>query len=97
MNAKPNWLQGVISRAAVTQPYKFEDGPATEKVITDLEVLASYCEQAAADLEVQRAVLIDAENHVVECQAEVLKSETFLERRQAAYIQAAKSRAGVPV
>lgn len=96
MNAKPGWLKGVINRAEVTRTYKFEDGKKTAAPITDLEVLASYCERAHADLEVHKAVLADAENHVVQCQGEVAKAEIFLEECQAEFVKASSERKGVP-
>jgi len=96
VNAKPGWLKGVFERAENTRTYKFEDGKKTATPIMDLEVLASYCERAHADLEVHKAVLIDAENHVVQCQGEVEKAAIFLEECQAEFRQASKARAGVP-
>lgn len=96
MNAKPRWLQGVFERAEVTRTYKFDDGKKAAAPITDLEVLASYCEQAHADLEVHKAVLADAQNHVVECQGDVAKAEIFLEECQAEFLKASSARKGVP-
>lgn len=96
MNAKPGWLKGVFERAENTRTYKFEDGKKTTTPIMDLEVLASYCERAFADLQVHKAVLADAQNQVVECEGEVAKAELFLEECQAEFRQASKARAGVP-
>ena len=89
-------LKGVFERAENTRTYKFEDGAKTTTPIMDLEVLASYCERAFADLQIHKAVLADAQNHVVECEGEVAKAELFLEECQAEFRQASKARAGVP-
>lgn len=96
MNAKPGWPKGVIGRADNTRTYHFEDSKKPAAPITDLEVLASYCERAHADLEVHKAVLADAENHVVQCQGEVAKAEIFLEECQAEFVKASANRKGVP-
>lgn len=97
MNAKPGWLKGVFERAEVTRTYKFETGETVAAPkSTNLEKLARHCEEAFADVQVQRAVLADAQNHVVECEGEVAKAELFLEECQAEFRQASKARAGVP-
>ena len=96
MNAKPGWLKGVFERAETTRTYRFEDGKKVATPISDLEVLASYCERAHADLEVHKAVLADAQNHVVQCEGEVAKAEIFLEECQAEFIKASSERKGVP-
>ena len=97
MSAKPRWLQGVFERADTTRTYHFETGetqPAPK--ITNLEKLACKIEEAFADVQVHRAVLEDARNHVVECEGDLMKSEIELEKRQADYIAAAAERKGVP-
>lgn len=96
MNAKPGWLKGVIGRADTTRTYHFEDGKKPAAPISDLEVLASYCERAHADLEVHRMVLADAQNAVVQCEGEVAKAEIFLEECQAEFVKASSARKGVP-
>ena len=97
MNAKPGWLKGVFERAEVTRTYKFETGETVAAPkSTNLEKLARHCEEAFADVQVQRAVLDDARNHVVECEGELMKAELELEKRQAEFRQASKARAGVP-
>ena len=73
MNAKPGWLKGVFERAEVTRTYKFETGETVAAPkSTNLEKLARHCEEAFADVQVQRAVLDDARNHVVECEGEMI-------------------------
>lgn len=96
MNAKPGWLKGVFEKAENTRTYKFEDGKKTATPITDLEVLASYCERAHADLEVHKMVLADAQNAVVQCEGEVMKAEIFLQECQAEFVKASSARKGVP-
>jgi len=91
--AMPRFLGG---RASKSQTYTFEDGKKPATPIMDLEVLASYCERAHADLEVHKAVLADAENHVVQCQGEVAKAEIFLEECRAEFMSASAARKGVP-
>lgn len=92
--AMPRFLGGKVAKTLPT--YKFEDSKKPATPITDLEVLASYCERAHADLEVHKAVLADAENHVVQCQGEVAKAEIFLEECQAEFVKASANRKGVP-
>ncbi len=97
MNAKPGWLKGVFERAEVTRTYKFETGETVAAPkSTNLEKLARHCEEAFADVQVQRAVLDDARNHVVECEGELMKAELELEKRQADYVKIAAERHGVP-
>jgi hypothetical protein len=101
-NTKPGWprraLQIVLANSDQTtqSEYKFEDGEPVLIPIRDMEQLARRCELAAADVEVQQTILRDAENHVVQCQGELIKAQTLLERQQAAYLQAASLRKGVP-
>jgi hypothetical protein len=97
MNAKPGWLKGVFERANETRSYHFETGetqPVSKS--TNLEKLARHCEEAFGDVQVQRAVLDDARNHVVQCEGELMKAELELEKRQADYIATAAERKGVP-
>lgn len=92
--AMPRFLGG--GKLPKLQAYRFEDGGKTERVITDLEVLGSYCEQAFAELEIEKSVLADAENHVVVLQGNVALKELALEEAQKAFIKAAGERKGVP-
>lgn len=92
--AMPKFLGG--GKLPKLQTYKFEDGTKTERVITDLEVLGSYCEQAFAELEIEKSVLIDAKNRVVVLEGNVALKEMALEDAQKAFLKAAEARKGVP-
>lgn len=92
--AMPRFLGGKVAKTL--PPYKFEDGKKVVTAVSDLEVLASYCERAHADLEVHKMVLADAQNAVVQCEGEVAKAEIFLEECQQEFIKAATDRKGVP-
>ena len=103
MNApSKGWARGalklVIGNADATKPlYHFETGETVAAPrSTNLEKLARHCEEAFADVQVQRAVLDDARNHVVECEGELMKAELELEKRQADYVKIAAERHGVP-
>ena len=92
----PRFLGGRATESRA--PYKFDDGePTAEAAQTkDLERLAKHCEHAFADVQVAKAVLADAQNHVVQCQGELAKAELFWERRQEEFNKAASERPGVP-
>ena len=99
---RPGWTRGalqlVIGKADKTAAnYVFEDGTETEKPAeTDLEILAEYCERAFKIVEINKQALQDARNLIVDCEAEVAKSELHLEHHQGKYIEAAGKRSGVP-
>jgi hypothetical protein len=61
-----------------------------------LQEWARRCQLAHADLEIEKAVLIEAQNQVVECQGRVMKAELLLERQQEEYRIAAAKLPGVP-
>ena len=96
--AKPSWLQNVFERADVTRTYHFETGE-TKHVESKLSLdqRAERCRRADADVKVAQAVLEDAQNHVVDCQGDLMKAELALEKAQAEYIEAAAEIPGVPV
>lgn len=97
MSAKPSWFKGVLERAESTRPYHFETGDTQAAPrSTNLENLARFCEEAFADVQVQRAVLDDARSHVVICEGELMKAELDLAKRQQDYLKIAAERAGVP-
>lgn len=96
--AKPSWLRAVMDSAAVTKPYHFETGDTrpVKKVLT-LDQFAEACRRTHADVKVAQAVLEDAQNHVVDCQGDLMKAELALEKAQSEYIEAAAEIPGVPV
>lgn len=111
MTAKANvrtsgWGRGALSllinNAANTQPaesrWHFETGDTkpVKKVLT-LDQFADRCRNAHADVTVAQAVLEDAQNHVVDCQGDLMKAELKLEQAQAEYKDAAGEIPGVPV
>ena len=98
MNAKPGWLKGVFERADVTRSYHFETGDTVKapKQLT-LDQHAQACRRAYADVQVGRAVLEDAQNHVVTCEGDLMKAEIALEKAQDDYVKAAGDIPGVPV
>lgn len=100
MKAKkePSWLQGVLSRGEATRTWNFETGDTkpVKKVLT-LDQFADACRRAHADVKVAQAVLEDAQNHVVDCQGDLMKAELALEKAQNEYIEAAAEIPGVPV
>lgn len=92
--AMPRFLGG--GKLPKLQTYRYEDGKKIEPIITDLEVLGSYCEQAFAELEIEKSVLADAQNHVVVLQGNVALKELALKEAQKAFRKAAADRKGVP-
>lgn len=98
MNAKPRWLQGVFERANTTQTYHFETGDTLRLPRQrTLDEHAKACSRAHADVQVAKAVLDDARNHVVDCEGELMKAELALEEAQSEYSAAAGEIPGVPV
>lgn len=93
--AKPSWLRVVMDQASSTRPYKFEDGIVTEPKVLTLDERAAICRRAHGDVEIARAVLEDARNHVVECEGELMKAELALEREHKEFTAAAAEKCRV--
>lgn len=98
---KVSWLRGVMDSAANTQrdaPYHFETGDTVKvKRTLTLDQHANICRRAFADVEIARAVLVDAQNHVVTCEGDLMKAELALDEAQKGYSEAASEIPGVPV
>ncbi|MEQ1518535.1 MAG: hypothetical protein ABL931_18800 [Usitatibacteraceae bacterium] len=103
MSTKQGWARGalklVIGNAATTQDVQthvLEDGEPKPAPDLPLQEWARRCQLCFADLEIEKAVLIEAQNHVVQCQGRVMKAELLLERQQEEYRIAASKLPGVP-
>lgn len=98
--ADSSWLKLAFSRAERTRStadYRFLESDETGAPIPllNMEQIARRIEDANSEVERYQQILREAQNHVVECEAELIKAETFRERQNEMWNEEAKRR-GLP-
>lgn len=91
------YLPRLFGGGRMSKTYEFVD--ASEPSATpdlSLQEWARRCQLAHADVEIEKAGLVEARNQVVQCECRVAKAELLLERQQEGYREAASKLPGVP-